>query len=73
MILYGPNEPERCLGALSASRLFAGIEAAARSGDTHTAFARIACAQQELARVLDELRALETPTEQHDEQTATVE
>jgi PAS domain S-box-containing protein len=61
------------VGALSASRLFAGIEAAARSGDTHTAFARIACAQQELARVLDELRALETPTEQHDEKTATVE
>ena len=55
------------VGALAASRLFAGIEAAARTGDTHTAFARITCAQQELARVLDELRALETPREHHDE------
>ncbi len=55
------------VGALAASRLFAGIEAAARTGDTHAAFARIACAQQELARVLDELRALETPMEQHDD------
>jgi len=61
------------VGALSASRLFAGIEEAARAGDAHAAFARLACAQQELTRVLDELRSLESPTEHHDDQTSTIE
>jgi len=61
------------VGALSASRLFAGIEEAARVGDAEAAFGRLASAQQELARVLLELRALESPTEHNDDKTATIE
>jgi CheY-like chemotaxis protein len=61
------------IGALGASRLFAGIEAAARSGDSHAALAHVASAQIELARVLAALPDLETPTEHSNEQPATVE
>ncbi len=61
------------VGALCASRLFAGVEAAARAGDLHATCTRIASAQEEFERVLAALRDLKTSREHPDEEPATID
>ena len=61
------------VGALCASRLFAGVEAAARAADSHAACTRIASAEVEFSRVLVALKNLASSKEQPDEEPVTID